>query len=182
VRPQTEADGLVESRAHIVLGIRTADCAPLLMAGTDANGHTHIAAVHAGWRGAVADIQSGAVRALGERGVSAGDLRVAIGPTIGFDAFEVGDEVVEAARHALDGDDPRLRKNERGRWHLDLPDLIERTLHRAGVSPEHVELVGGCTVQNEDLFFSYRRDRGKTGRHLAAIGLAPPYGSTEDTK
>ncbi|MEO1337680.1 MAG: laccase domain-containing protein, partial [Myxococcota bacterium] len=71
----------------------------------------------------------------------------------------------------LDTAAPRLRKNDRGRWHLDLSDLIIRALTMTGVRIQNIENVGGCTVDNPDLFFSHRRDRGQTGRHIAAIAL-----------
>ena len=88
---RTEADGIVVSTPEVPISIYTADCAPILMAGADEDGRLHIAAVHAGWRGAVADIPGTAVAALASRGVPPSELRAAIGPTIGIGRFEVGE-------------------------------------------------------------------------------------------
>ena len=168
----TEADALATSRTNVAIGIRTADCAPILMAGIDAHGAPHIAAVHAGWRGAAANIAAVAVAALASRGVRADQQRIAIGPTIGMRAFEVGDEVIAAARRALSGDAPKTFVNERGRHHLSLVDLIRRLFLRAGIAPSNIDLVGGCTHEDATMYFSHRRDLGKTGRHLSAIVIS----------
>lgn len=171
VAPAVEADGILSTRPGTVVGIRTADCAPILLAGVDEDGTPHVAAVHAGWRGAVANIPGVAVAALADRGASPDRLVAAVGPTIGLDNFEVGPEVVEAARMALDGEEPRTIVNARGRQHLDLVDLIRRLLTRAGIADDHIDVVGGCTVADPELYFSHRRDQGVTGRHLAAIAV-----------
>ena len=172
VDASTEADGLLTTEPGVAIGIRTADCAPLLMAGLDEDGRPHVAAVHAGWRGAVANIQAAAVAALASRGVRSAHLRVAIGPTIGLERFEVGPEVVDAAKNALGGDEPKTIVNDRGRHHLDLVDVIRQLLIRADVAPEHIDIVGGCTHSDDSRYFSHRRDRGQTGRHLSAIVIA----------
>lgn len=172
VGDDTEADAIINSRADIAVGIRTADCAPILIAGTDPDGHPHVAAVHAGWRGAVADIPGRAIAALASRGATPDRLYVAIGPTIGLKSFEVGDEVVAAATEALSGQTPKTVVNDRGRHHLDLVDLVRRLLLRAGVGEDRIDVVGGCTFEEAALYYSHRRDRGLTGRHLSAIGIA----------
>ncbi len=172
VDAKTEADAIVESRPGVAIGVRTADCAPILIAGLDDDLRPHIAAVHAGWRGAVADIPGIAVAAVASHGVRPDRLRAAIGPTIGLDRFEVGDEVIDAAQKTLGGAAPKTIVNERRRHHLDLVDLVRRLLLRAGVEPEHVEVVGGCTFEDDELYYSYRRDGGETGRHLSAIVIA----------
>ena len=171
VDPTTEADGVISTRPNVAVGVRTADCAPILLAGADEDGRRHIAAVHAGWRGAVADIQAAAVGALASRGVTPDRLYAAIGPTIGLANFEVGDEVVDAAQSALHGEPPRTIVNARGKKHLDLVDLVRRLLMRAGVAEDRIDVVGGCTVEDASMYFSHRRDRGVTGRHLSAIAI-----------
>ena len=168
----TKADAIVESRPGVAVGVRTADCAPILIAGLDDDQRPHVAAVHAGWRGAVADVPGLAVAAVASHGVRPDRLRAAIGPTIGLDRFEVGDEVIDAATKALDGEAPKTIVNERRRHHLDLADLVRRLLIRAGIEPENVQLIGGCTFDHDELYYSYRRDGGRTGRHLSAIVIA----------
>lgn len=161
-----EADGIVSTDPRIAVGVRTADCTPILIA-TDDGGM--VAAVHAGWRGACAGIAAAAIEAMESRGAERGRMVFALGPAIGVDVFEVGEEVVEAARRSLAGEAPPARPGPRGRPHLDLLGLIERQLVRLGVSPDRIERAGGCTFTNRAMFFSHRRDRGITGRLMSAI-------------
>lgn len=161
-----QGDGLLSTNPELAVGVRTADCAPVLIATTDGRA---VAAVHAGWRGATAGIVGAAIARFEAIGAPRASLLFAVGPTIGIDAFEVGDEVIEAAGRSLGGEDPPKRMGHRGKWHLDLVRLIERQLGRLGIPPDRIERVGGCTFSNRSLYFSYRRDRGMTGRHLSAI-------------
>lgn len=180
------ADGLVTTAPDVAVGVRTADCAPILLAVDDGSG---VAAVHAGWRGAVGGAVAAAVEALA-RAAAVRPSRIvgAVGPTIGLDAFEVGPEVVDAARAALadaggqNGRGPDLgglaRPGQGDRMHLDLAGLCLRFLRAAGV--ERCERVGDCTATREDLYFSHRRDvtlkkGSETGRQMSAIArTAPP--------
>lgn len=164
-----EADAIVTQTAGVAAAVRTADCAPILIAAQDGSA---VAAVHAGWRGATLDIPGAAVEALLAKGARASALVAAIGPTIGLEAFEVGDEVISAAERTLGG--PARLKTQRGpsgRWHLDLRDLVRCLLERSGIPPAQIEVVGGCTVQDSERYFSHRRDQGRTGRHLSAIAI-----------
>jgi YfiH family protein len=161
-----DADGIVSEDPRAAVSVRTADCAPILIADEDG---AMVAAVHAGWRGACAGIAGVAVEAMEARGARRERLCFALGPTIGIDWFEVGDEVMEAARLSLGGEEPAARRGPNGRMHLDLLGLIERQLERLGVSPHRIERVGGCTFTNRAMFFSHRRDRGNTGRLMSAI-------------
>lgn len=165
-----DADGLLTTTAGIAVGVRTADCAPLLLAALGADGQARaVAAVHAGWRGAVAGIAGLAVQRL--RAVpGVVSLRAAIGPTIAAADFEVGDEVVEAARASLGGDAPPTLPGRGARLHLDLVGLLVQHLQRAGVPREHIEALADSTT-DPSRYYSYRRDRGVTGRHLSAIAL-----------
>jgi len=156
-----EADALVSRTPGLAVGVRTADCAPVLFAGEGV-----VAAAHAGWRSAVARIVGGTIEAMG---VAPATLQVAIGPAIGIDAFEVGDEVIDAANDSLaSGAAPAMK---RGKWHLDLRGLVRAQLVELGVPADRIALVGGCTFATPDRYFSHRRDRGRTGRHLSVIGL-----------
>jgi polyphenol oxidase len=183
VRART-ADGLVTRAADVAVAVRTADCAPILLAVDDGSA---VAALHAGWRGAVGGILAEGVRVLcAAAGVGPERLVAAVGPTIGFDAFEVGPEVTEAARTALSSAGADLgglvrpgRADPAGeRQHLDLGGLCLRLLAASGV--ERFERVGDCTVTREDLYFSHRRDvtlkkGAETGRQMSAIArTAPP--------
>lgn len=169
---KTEADGLWTDEPGLGVGVRTADCVPVLMVALDERGRAAaVAAIHAGWRGACAGVIAAAVEALGQGGHPADRLLAALGPAIGLSAFEVGDEVIEAASESLGGEAPRTVPGPRGRPHLDLPDLVRRHLHRAGVQSHNVQDLGLCTGSDPLQFFSHRRDGGLTGRHISAIQL-----------
>lgn len=158
-----EADALVTVVDGRGVGVRTADCAPILLAKRDGSA---VAAVHAGWRGAVGGVIEAAVAALGN------DVVAAVGPCIGIDAFEVGPEVVDAAKAVVDVEG-LVRAGKGDRQHLDLAGLCKAILVKHGVVD--VDVVGGCTVSQPGLYFSHRRDHGQTGRQLSAIArCAPP--------
>lgn len=167
--PETKADGLISARPGHAVGVRTADCAPILIAAVDRHPYL-VAAIHAGWRGAVAGIVQVGLDALKAKGARIEHLHVAIGPTIALSAFEVGPEVIEQATAAL-GHPPKTQISPRGTVHLDLVDLVTQQLQKGGVPPGQVEWIGGCTFGQPALYFSHRRDRGQTGRHLSAIRL-----------
>ncbi len=173
-----KADALVTPAPDVAVAVRTADCAPVLLALDDGSA---VAAAHAGWRGAVGGVLEETVAALCAPSASSrARVVAAVGPCIGADAFEVGPEVVDAARAAAGDVDGLVRPSPAGgdRALLDLGGLCVALLRRAGV--ERVERVGGCTFTEEDAYFSHRRDvtRRKgaaTGRQMSAIArTAPP--------
>jgi len=173
VAPSTEADAIVVREPGVFAAVRTADCVPVLMVAIDAEGRpAAAAAVHAGWRGAVAGVVSRAIEALDRLGHPPGRLRVATGPAISVRYFEVGDEVIEAATTALGGRPPPARPGARGRSHLDLPALVALQLRAAGVEPGHLDISTACTFGEADRFFSHRRQRGRCGHHLSLVGFA----------
>jgi YfiH family protein len=149
-----ESDGLVTDEPGRALMLVTADCLPIALAATDG---TRLAVLHAGWRGLLAGIVESGVGAV-EREVAA-----AIGPGIGPCCYEVGEEVAAPFR-ARFGDEV-VRGGS-----LDLPGAAERALREAGVA--EVERSPHCTACEPELFFSHRRDQGRTGRQgvLAVIG------------
>lgn len=163
-----EADGVIAREVNVPAGVITADCVPVLIAAID---RPVVAAVHAGWRGAVAGILKRAIRQID---VPLDTLRFALGPSIGIDAFEVGDEVIEAARASLiDGRAPPAIRWDNTKYHLDLRGLLVEQLKDLGIARSQVELTGGCTFIERELYHSYRRDHAG-GRQLSAIALCPP--------
>lgn len=165
-------DGLYSTTAELTVGVRTADCLPVLIAGVDATGRAEVvSAVHAGWRGATAGIVKIAIAKLETLGARRERMRFALGPAIGLEAFEVGEEVIEAAQRSLDGRPPPMMRKASGRPHLDLRGLVREQLLDLGICAETIETVGGCTHAEPDLYYSHRRDQGHTGRHVSAIGL-----------
>jgi polyphenol oxidase len=146
------------------VGVRVADCVPILVhAGAAA------AAVHAGWRGARLQIAGRAIRALQHAtGADPARMLVAIGPCIGRCCYEVSQELAAAFR-ALFGPEAADDPGRTPKPHLDLRYCVEQSLLRTGVPAERIEQVEGCTSCDSSAFFSHRRDKGRTGRHLAFI-------------
>ncbi|MEL6185880.1 MAG: peptidoglycan editing factor PgeF [Myxococcota bacterium] len=172
---QVEADALWTAHPELAVAVRTADCAPVLIAAYEAppsSWPAAVAAVHAGWRGAVAGIVKRTVATLGQAGLQPHWMRVVVGPAIGPSAFEVGEEVVEAARASLGGRAPKVRPGPKGRPLLDLPELVRTHALDAGIPDDQICVLERCTYSEPELFFSHRRDEGRTGRHLSAIRIA----------
>lgn len=159
-------DALMTSIPHTCIGVSTADCVPILIYDTHARA---IAAAHAGWRGTVARIGSKTVAAMLQRyRLSAADLKVVIGPSIGPDAFEVGDEVYEAFSQAgFEMNEIAFKRN--GKWHIDLWQANALDLQQAGIARENIEIAGICTYQQHEDFFSARRLGIKSGRIYTGI-------------
>ncbi len=161
------ADAAVTATPGVVLAIRTADCLPVLFA--DRNGRA-VGAAHAGWRGLAAGVLEATVAALGDCGVPATRLCAWIGPGIGPEAFEVGDDVRAAFGAADAGADAMFTPTAAGKWLADLPALARRHLAACGVAD--VGGGGACTWTDGARFYSFRRD-GETGRHATFIWLRP---------
>ena len=174
----TEADALCSDDARVALGVFVADCVPALIVDPRSGA---VAAMHAGWRGTVAGVLPAAVSALADRfGARPGDLRVALGPSIGRCCFEVGADVVAAFASALAGapdaadagtDPGVVRVSPRGvpdKWHVDLRLANRLLLERAGVAPDAIDVAADCTHCDRPRFYSYRREIAiRTGqRHL----------------
>ena len=132
-----------------------------------------IAAVHAGWRGTVGRIAAQTVeRMRDEFGCDTRDVIVGIGPSIGPCCFEVGEEVVEAAREGLGNLEGLVETGKQpGKYQLNLWEANRRQLRQVGVEDARIEVAGICTVCHHDHFYSYRGDRGNTGRFGAGIML-----------
>ena len=156
-----EADGLLTSGTGHLLGIRTADCLPLLYVD---RGRRAVAAVHAGWRGTAKGIAARAVERIGkEFGSPPGDLEVVIGPGIGPCCYEVGSEVAGQ----FDASAVRTRRKP----HLDLPRANRSQLIQAGVKESRIWSADLCTACEAGRFYSYRRQGSQAGRMLAVIGI-----------
>jgi YfiH family protein len=170
-RPRPRADGVVATRAGLVCGALSADCAPVLIADPEAR---VVAAVHAGWRGALNGVIDSAVRAMTASGARTSHLVAAVGPCIGPLSYEVGDdfferfvgEIPEAMRFFVKG-------GASGKHRFDLPRFVLWRLAEAGVA--RAEWTGHDTVADETAFYSNRRafKRGEVdyGRLVSAIML-----------
>lgn len=172
-----EGDAIVTALQAQPIAIRTADCVPILMVAPDV---PYIAAVHAGWRGMAAQIINKVIAALvNEKGAKPEELRVAIGPCISAQRYEVDDEVAKMfvgaplAAPLIDGasQGSPLQSTGNGKYLLDLAQANRHCLLEDGVRPEHIDVIDLCTYEREDLFYSYRRDGDGTGRNISWIKL-----------
>ncbi|MEM7138949.1 MAG: peptidoglycan editing factor PgeF [Myxococcota bacterium] len=156
-----EGDALITRVAGLGVAARTADCVPVLIAHPPTG---DVAAVHAGWRGAVAGVVPRTIDALGR---SPSELVVAVGPHIRVAAFEIGQDVAAQLQGAARA--TQVVDRSRPKPHGDLAALLRDQLHGAGIGDAAIDDIGGCTHSDGAHFFSHRRDHGETGRHLSAI-------------
>ena len=165
-----EADIIVTNDPSVAIGVRVADCAPVLL--HDPVTHA-VGAAHAGWRGTASGAAAAAVRAMQETfGSRQLDLVAAIGPCLGACCGEVGPDVVEAF-HAGGADRQFLAAwftpGTGDRSFLDLERANRDQLETAGLRPDAIFSSGLCTKTHRDRLHSYRGDRDAAGRIVAAI-------------
>ena len=167
-----QADAIVTAKRGLVIGVLTADCAPVLFAGDDGK---VVGAAHAGWRGAAGGILEATVAAMEELGAKRGSIRASLGPCINQQAYEVGLEF-EAELLGLSPANSRFFMKPKGatKPRFDLPGYVEARLKSSGVAK--VERNSPCTHRNESLFYSYRRSTQRSeadyGRQISAIVVA----------
>ncbi|GAA3997476.1 peptidoglycan editing factor PgeF [Sphingomonas humi] len=164
------ADGLVTDRPGVLLGILTADCAPLLFADREAG---VIGAAHAGWRGALGGVAEATIAAMERLGADRSRIAAAIGPTIARASYEV-DRAFPEPFLAADPETERFfAEGPAGKPHFDLPAYLLHRLAAAGL--RQVEALGLDTYDREEDFYSFRRatHRGEPsyGRQISLIGL-----------
>lgn len=164
-------DALTTDLSGVLLGVKTADCVPVVLADSRTGA---CAAVHAGWRGTLAGIVKHALATMREEfGTQPEDVRAAIGPAALACCYEVGPEVVEAFRAGVSNADSLFTPTSDGRALVDLHRANFQQLTESGVAPERVHALPLCTICRPEDFFSYRRDKklhGRTGRLLSVIG------------
>lgn len=158
----TEADAVWTNTPGVAVGVRTADCLPVLLEDPRSGA---VAAVHAGWRGVISEIVTRAIEQLEGQGARRDELCAAIGPCIQRCCFEVDGDLpgrfVAAFGASVLVPGPQ-------KAHLDLPRAVQLSLERAGLAAAHVAVLPHCT-RCDERFFSHRRDRGVTGRMLSFI-------------
>lgn len=180
------ADGLVTEQANQSVWVCTADCTPVLIADAETG---QVAAIHAGWRGTAAEIVPKAVARLQSQGSRLPNLRIAMGPAIAGEVYQVSADVaaqvgatviypseatesdpipeaIEPPDFILDilsqlPDSPVLDDAEPGRARLDVRRVNALQLEQLGIDPDQIAIAPYCTYQNAEHFFSYRRERQK---------------------
>lgn len=151
-----DGDGLWTFERHLPIGVRVADCVPVLLAGL-ADDRPWIAALHAGWRGATAGILRQALSIYCGLGGRPAELRFAFGPCIQPCHFEVGPEVIAAARLDPAWIPGLEQPGPSGRPHLDLHGLLRAQALHLGMDPAMEGTIARCTFCEPQTFFSYRR-------------------------
>jgi hypothetical protein len=153
-----EGDAIISTGPGVAIGIKTADCVPVLLADAE---NRAVACVHAGWRGTAANILGATIDAVRLRGCRPDDIRVAIGPSIGACCYEVGEDI---ARHFAQWAEGIAGT---GVPRLDLPAINEMQARAAGV--RHVWKSGECTFCRSERFYSFRREKEQAGRMISFI-------------
>lgn len=156
-------DALITDCKDVCLMTLTADCVPVLLYDPQRG---VIGAVHAGWKGTVGAIVAATVGQMTTVfGCDPLNILAGIGPSIGKCCFEVGREVVEEFQQIGEGDDRVvLAGRAAGKNYIDLWEVNRRQLLQAGLIAAHIEMAGMCTSCEHDRFFSYRFEKGHTGR------------------
>jgi hypothetical protein len=164
-------DALITAEPGVWLGILVADCAPVILYDP---ARRVLGVAHAGWRGALARIAAHTAQQMAAQyGCDPARMWAAIGPCIGAQRYEVGDDVVEAARDAFPQAWPQFFSQPPGapRPFFDLPGSSAYQLAQAGIPPAQIEQSGVCTFDAGESFFSYRREGQRSGRMLCVAGL-----------
>ena len=162
-----KADIMLTDNPQVTLFMRFADCTPILL--YDPKKRV-VGIVHSGWLGTVRGAAQAAVEAMQERyATNPADVLAAIGPAIGPDHYEVGEDVVSQVRDAFDGQADSLLEKHGESIHFDLWRANQILLENAGV--KQIENAGICTACHINDWFSHRAEKGKTGRFGAMIAL-----------
>jgi YfiH family protein len=162
----TKADILITEEANCPVAVRTADCLPVLLADPV---NRIIAAVHAGWRGTAKQVVTHAVKNMVLQGAAVQNIHAALGPSIGLCCFEIGEDTAQQLASSALRAENAIDRNTNP--HADLTAINTMQLQETGISDQHIESSPACTCCNPDRFYSYRRDHGQTGRHLAVVAL-----------
>ena len=166
-------DALVTNLPGVSIGVRTADCVPILLYDP---GNRVIAAIHSGWKGTVQMISRKVIGILEDRyETKPSDLQAAIGPCIGLESFQVGEDVAAVFKDAGFPMDriwkfmgPRGKKPMEGGHHINLPEACRWILLEAGVKEKNIQVHASDTFLDSS-FFSARREGIQCGRNINAI-------------
>lgn len=165
-----DTDALITSEKGLFICVQTADCVPVLLFDPVKK---VVAAVHAGWKGTISKIAGKTVAKMTETfGCNPADIVAGIGPSIHMHAYEVGPEVVEAVEANFSNSPALLKPSmNSGHAYFDLWEANQTVLLEAGIREENIEVIGLCSFEHADLFYSARRDGSDTGRMVSGIRL-----------
>lgn len=169
-----DTDALITFVRDVPIGIKTADCVPILVYAPDKQG---IAAIHAGWKGTLGGIVDDVMDLLEEKGADPAQLKIAFGPSISKEVYEVSQELadsfIEAGFGAYVSSSPNEQKEK---THIDLQGVNMERFLRRGVKPENIKLHEGCSYSSKmkdgsPMYASHRRSGGAPARMLTCIML-----------
>jgi YfiH family protein len=164
-----ECDGIVTNQPNVMIGVCVADCVPVLL--YDPRQQV-VAALHAGWKGTAANIVAKGVAAMAEVFDSRpADIHAAIGPAIGPCCYEVDTPVKNGFATQQAAWDLFAQPKENGKWQLDLTAINRHQLLAAGLADKRIDVSNTCVCCTPDSFFSFRREKGETGRQMGFIML-----------
>ena len=175
-RPTDEnADGYITLERGLPVGVKNADCTPVLFAWVRDGEAIAVAAVHAGWRGTLGEIALEAVRKLIEKGAKKEEIFAAVGPSIGSCCYEVERDFYDEFKKKY-GEEfcrefiPESGKKD-GKYFADVAKMNFWQLKTAGIPEKNIDLCTFCTSCEEKLFYSHRKSRGLRGTMLSVISL-----------
>jgi YfiH family protein len=175
-----EADALMTSEKGVLLTSFYADCVPLYFLEPELG---VIALAHAGWKGTVGQIALRTVEAMcDEYGCDAANIRGAVGPSIGICCYEVAGTALEQVQAlvrelesssggTLSAETPIIEPTSEGKARINLKEMNRQIMIKAGILPMNIEMSEWCTGCSTDVFFSHRKEGGKTGRMVSWIGM-----------
>jgi len=162
-------DALVTDQLGVTVAVRTADCVPVLVHDPC---RRVVAAIHAGWRGAVAGIVPKTIALMATRfGSTRSDLRISIGPSAGPCCYEVDEPVIDGLRAGLPNWQSVVHDYRGNKARLDLKALIRQQVVEQGVITSLISCVNLCTICHDELFYSYRREGRVNGTMVSGITL-----------
>jgi len=165
-----KADIVLTDRPEVTLFMRYADCVPILVYDPV---RQVVGISHAGWMGTVKNVAGVTIKSMREKyGSHSSDVIACLGPSIGPDHYEVGENVIGQARQLFGNDSDLVLPPHNDRIHFDLWMANQLLLQRAGV--DQIEVAGICTACHKDDWFSHRAEKGRTGRFGSLISLASP--------
>lgn len=164
-----EGDAIITNQPGVMIGVCVADCVPILLLD---NQKRIVAAVHAGWQGTASKLVAKTVSAfISLFDSKLEDLQAITGPSIGPCCYEVDTPVRQAFAQNSAPWESCTEKAGEGKWRLDLGAANRELLMSAGVPAAHIQVSDMCVCCHRELFFSYRRDNGETGRQMGFIML-----------
>lgn len=166
----TDTDALITNEPGVFICVQTADCVPILLFDPEKK---VVAAVHAGWRGTINKIAAATMREMTEAfGCDPAQILAGIGPSIHMHAYEVGPEVVMSVMENFTNTGALLKPSlTEGKAYFDLWEANKTVLIEAGLLEENIDVMGLCSFEHSDLFYSARRDGAETGRMVSGIRL-----------